>query len=105
MSLTPGQHRRLGQILGYPICCVEAFVADTSNYKAKRRGLVVLPDRSPDDIMRVELEASLMLGRLYTTGNHRQYVPCAACVGSEGWISWRDRELEIIFELRSRIAV
>ncbi len=87
--MTTDQERRIGEILGYPACCVEAFVSDPGDKnKALRRGLIVLPNRSPENAARVSEQISELLGRSWKTSGRAQYVPCRSCMGSAGWHSF-----------------
>ncbi len=75
----------MGEILGYPSCCIRAFVSDLGSSQAGTKGVIHGPDRSPLDVERIEHEISKMLGYRWTTSNEFRYDPCDAHVGSPGY--------------------
>lgn len=91
-------HREVGAILGFPSCCVEAFVSDLINPPPDHRGAAVarggvnLGPRSEAEKARMRplLEAITPDGRVVDSildGTHL-YVPCAEHVGVPGWEDW-----------------
>ncbi len=88
----------MGEILGYPICCVEAYVngRKPGMSTARVRGVVYLADRSDEDRRRVDAEISEMLGRPWSSSGRFQYVPCEACVGSPGYRTYDEHLEEIV---------
>ncbi len=85
MSMTPDQERVMGEIYGYPACCVEAFVTNKGIAQAQMRGIVYRPDRSPSEVERINAELGRLFGFPHEGSTKNQYVPCEACIGSEGW--------------------
>lgn len=81
--MTREQHAIIGIILGFPACCVEAWVADNDN-AAIRRGAIHVRGRSP-------IEARILsdaLGLPLDGVQSMQYVPCENCIGQSGWFDW-----------------
>jgi hypothetical protein len=95
--MTADQHRAIGRILGFPSCCVEAFVADVPHGipSGAERGVVIERDRTVEEMRALAQRVSELLGRPWPTGGfdplledmRKAYVPCPAHVGSEGWQS------------------
>ena len=62
-------HEAIGRSFGYPECCIQAFVADRRKdhenfiFSAKERGVIKL-------------------------GPNRCYVPCPACIGKPGYMTF-----------------
>jgi hypothetical protein len=85
VSATADQHRLMGKIYDYPTCCVEAFVSSREVDQAQRRGIVYRPDRSPEEVARLDAELGRLFGFPHEGSPKNQYVPCEACIGSPGW--------------------
>lgn len=97
MSLTDDQHREVGRILGYPPCCVEAFVTGGT---ARSRGVVCGPDRSCEDLRRTEIEVGEVIGHEWENDASFCYVPCEACVGSVGYRTYDEHFTMAMIALR-----
>lgn len=86
--MTAEQHRRIGAILGFPACCVEAWVANPSG-AALRRGTVIGPPRSNAERERMRAEACKVSGKpSFPVGYAGEYVPCEAHMHGAGWMSY-----------------
>lgn len=88
--MTPDQHRAIGRILGYPECCVEAWIADGD--RLPNRGVMVERLRTPSEAIALAGQVSDLLGRTWprppappTHDLRKAYVPCPAHVGAPGW--------------------
>lgn len=77
--ITDEQHREIGRILGYPSCCVEAWIADRTE-SSIRRGSIVERYRSDKEMKEINQQVSQVLGRPWASSTNRKlYVPCPAC--------------------------
>lgn len=79
--MTDDQHRAVGRILGYPECCVEAWVAGPLN-AAQARGAVTERLRSREEAAELDREVTALLGRPFrgcSAHPHKRYVPCPSC--------------------------
>jgi hypothetical protein len=78
-------HRVIGLLLGYPECCVEAFVADrvTEVHSAIERGTIAEHFRSDEEIAR--LIAAGVPPRVLDGDTFKRWVPCERHVGAAGW--------------------
>lgn len=84
--MTPDQHRRIGALLGFPSCCVEAWVRGET--AAMSHGSILVRERTPEEADAINAEVSAMLGREWTGAGAMQYVPCPAHVGAPGWAAF-----------------
>ena len=76
------QHRQMGLILGYPQCCIEAWVSTPGAYHTLQRGAVAFRKRTPEEISDLQKKISNLLGRPWRglEGASRiLYVPCLQC--------------------------
>lgn len=79
MRITDDQHRRIGEILGLPSCCVEEWIADRHR-ASLRRCVVVERSRMPAEVASINDEVSMMLGRRWETfDRHKVWVLCSDC--------------------------
>lgn len=84
------QHRAIGRILGFPSCCVEAWIAGLGSDPPQGvdRGCIMERYREPAEGVRLDAAVSSLLGRPWsacTRDPRKAYVPCAAHVGAPGW--------------------
>lgn len=83
--MTDDQHREIGRILGFPDCCVEAWIASPSCELAKRNGGRTERVRSLAEAQRLDAQVSVLLGRPWRgcQGDRRKhYVMCDACAAA-----------------------
>lgn len=79
--MTDEQHTKMGAILGYPPCCVAAWVGAPTD-AAVRRGSVSETRRAPEESARLDKEITALLGRTWTGASrdpYKRYVPCSRC--------------------------
>lgn len=90
--MTADQHRAIGAILGFPACCVEAFIADrlAGEPAAVKRGTVFEPNaRTPEQVADCNMQISGLLAKDdKTAGAHRLYVPCKDHMHTPNWSPW-----------------
>jgi hypothetical protein len=74
----------MGMILGFPQCCVEAWVRDHTNAaipSGELRGCITERKRSVEEIALLNKQISGMLGREWKIQHpYKLYVPCASCM-------------------------
>ena len=83
-NLTSDQRRQVGKLLGYPECCVEAYISDIEQgaFPGNMRGNVCLGQRTTEEAARLDAEVSTLIGRpwaLVSTDLKKSYVPCDGC--------------------------
>lgn len=101
--MTPEQHLRIGiDILGFPRCCVEAWVDGLDSSAPPNRGVVVERRRTIGEAFALAASVSALLGvrwpfatdsdpeayaRNVLSDLRKAYVPCPACAGphTPGW--------------------
>lgn len=80
MSITADQHREVGRILGYPPCCIEAWVTDPEGGQATRRGARYGRPRTPDEAEECNRLVTELLGYDWDWAERiPHWVPCEAC--------------------------
>jgi len=77
--MTDEQHRQLGKLLGFPECCIEAWIADPLPGQGIRRGYIHLGSRSLEEARCLNAQISAILGRKWRTDGEIRYVPCSSC--------------------------
>ena len=80
--MTRDQHIQIGRILGFPECCVLAWVDDPEPGQALRRGSITERRRTPAECARLDAQVSALLGRPWDgcrPDPYVKYVPCEAC--------------------------
>jgi hypothetical protein len=90
--MTDQEHRQIGLALGYPPCCVEAWITTTPQGKpiAMIRGSVTLGPR----LTRPEGLPDGWSPDLLTSDPWIKFVPCRNCIGRPGWIGWEHTDPE-----------
>lgn len=84
------QHRALGRILGYPECCIDAFL-EGPEQAARHRGTIFVRYRTPEERETLKIQARIIAGFEGLPDEvfrEVEYVPCEAHIGSSGWRAW-----------------
>jgi hypothetical protein len=93
--VTDEQHRRIGAILGFPPCCVEAWIASLNDPEplANTTGSLIERERPLLEALACHVGASVVLGQPWgrlTSGAQspsdtlKQWVPCMDCALKHG---------------------
>lgn len=80
--ITDDQHRKIGSLLGFPTCCVEAWIVDRRNgfNAAYFRGVMFGQKRTQLEQREIRQQISDLLGRDFPMiDRYPRYVPCPEC--------------------------